>query len=665
MSNPAKILLAQHILAEPYLLSRFIFIQALYLPARRMDKKDNTYSPQTSGVPLCHSVTIMSALAAFVVLLVTASTIRAVFDPLQHSGGASPYFDAPTLPGLGPETPEGCVVDQAAYFVRHGSRYPEPGSFTGWQNLFFKIQNATFTAHGPLAFLPSWVPPVDNIAHEPLYLSSTGAREAFDFGVELRQRYGFTPGGGSFTVWSAGQQRVVDTGTYFLRGYLSSGNYLSDISLNRGHLIMLPDSLTPAEAANLTMTNGGGGAFADSLTPSSSCPAYAIYSGNGSTTSGVFKGTYQNQIAERLNGFLGRGGNLSFNATDVGVMQDLCGFGFEVSGDERFCEIFTGECVCLDPLPLPVPFSYPLRSLPASSSPPPPSSLHFKNVSNASHTEDEWLDYEYAADLNYYYGAGPGNPLSAATGYPWIKAVTSLFEAGPGNTVQGGTLTPPALIMGFSHDNNIPPLISALGLWNNTVLPFTHRDTNPGREFRSSHLVAFRGYVALERLNCGEGGDGAQLSSRALLNDTDLGVFHQAGVFGGNVLGSTSNASVSTSSTDDDMRTESAKRTTSQSQPKPQPQPQSKLYIRIRADNAPIPLPKCSSGPGQTCPLDEFVEMVNGPLARAAGDFGEVCGLGNLTGSGVSGLSEVKFLTTMGDGTEVLVGLDPVGLVQD
>jgi acid phosphatase len=43
------------------------------------------------------------------------------FNPLHHSGPASPYFDAPSISGISPDTPDGCVVDQAAYVVRHGS----------------------------------------------------------------------------------------------------------------------------------------------------------------------------------------------------------------------------------------------------------------------------------------------------------------------------------------------------------------------------------------------------------------------------------------------------------------------------------------------------------------------------------------------------------------
>lgn len=86
-------------------------------------------------------------------------------------------------------------------FINPNSRYPEPGSFSGWQALFTKFQNASYTASGPLSFIPTWIPPVDDQPHQPLYLTSTGARESFDLGVELRKRYRLTPGGANFTVW--------------------------------------------------------------------------------------------------------------------------------------------------------------------------------------------------------------------------------------------------------------------------------------------------------------------------------------------------------------------------------------------------------------------------------------------------------------------------------
>ncbi len=120
----------------------------------------------------------------------------------------------------------------------------------------------------------------------------------------------------------------MDTATYFVRGYLSQGNYLSSPGSNRGTVIALVDS-----AVNTT--------FADSLTPSSSCPAY----GNGDTgasSANAFRASYQQGIANRLNQFLD---GLELNATDIGVMQDLCGFSFEINGDKRFCDIFEGQSV--------------------------------------------------------------------------------------------------------------------------------------------------------------------------------------------------------------------------------------------------------------------------------------------------------------------------------
>jgi acid phosphatase len=49
--------------------------------------------------------------------------------------------------------------------------------------------------------MPSWTPAVDVMSNEPLYLTTAGSMEAFNLGVELRQRYGFTPGGENLTVW--------------------------------------------------------------------------------------------------------------------------------------------------------------------------------------------------------------------------------------------------------------------------------------------------------------------------------------------------------------------------------------------------------------------------------------------------------------------------------
>ncbi|KIY71023.1 phosphoglycerate mutase-like protein [Cylindrobasidium torrendii FP15055 ss-10] len=474
---------------------------------------------------------------------------EASFNPLQHSGPASPYFDAPSRYDIDADAvaPLGCKVDQAAYILRHGSRYAEPGSLKGWQSLYAKVQNATFDAYGPLRFIGAWTVPEDDIEHMSpsagAYLSTTGAREAFDLGRDLRLRYGFTPGGDNLTIYSAGQQRCVDTATFFLRGYLSQGNYANATGNNRGHIVTLPDSVKDAY-------------FADSLTPSSACPAYSA-ANNGSAISDAYRATFRQAIADRLNKYLK--GNLVFEPSDIGVMQDLCGFGTQVSGwkAEPFCKLFT---------------------------------------------EKEWLDYEYAHDLNYYYGAGPGNALSATVGYSWVKAISDLLASGPGATSQGGDATPAPLIMSFTHDNNIPPIMSALGLWNSSALDPLH--PNPKREFRSSYLVPFRGTIALERLTCIE--DAAKDPYNF---DTWSPITHSANttydMFSGDV--------------------------------------ETAQYVRVRVNNAPVPIPGCQSGPGKACALASFGDHV-AKMGRIAGGFAERCGLTNATGN----TDELTFYTHSG-----------------
>lgn len=173
--------------------------------------------------------------------------------------------------------------------------------------------------------------------------------------MQLRKRYGFTKGGDNFTVWyasvisrllfflrswnidnrSASQQRVLDTATYFARGYLSQGNYLTTPDENRGTIIPLPDSV------NFT--------FANSLTPSTGCPTYSA-GDTGSAHANAFRNTYQSNIAARLNQFLD---GLTLNATDIGVMQDLCGFQAEIDGDTRFCDVFEGKSLVIYRVGLP------------------------------------------------------------------------------------------------------------------------------------------------------------------------------------------------------------------------------------------------------------------------------------------------------------------------
>jgi len=193
--------------------------------------------------------------------------------------------------------------------------------------------------------------------------------------------------------------------------------------------------------------------------------------------------------------------------------------------------------------------------------------------------------------------------VAAATGFPWVKAVSDLFAVGPGQTTSNGTLTPPQLIMSFTHDNNLPPVVAALGLWNTSssrgVYPLSLTTPNPARTFRSSYLVAFRGYVALERMSC----------ARDSESDVVKHVSNQLPIPG-----------------------------------------EKDIFVRVLINRAPVPVPGCSSGPGATCPLHQFLSYVQ-QRGVASGDFVQTCGL-----QGVANATSVaSFLTTTPDPASVQV----------
>lgn len=62
-------------------------------------------------------------------------------------------------------------------------------------------------------------------------------------------------------------------------------------------------------------------------------------------------------------------------------------------------------------------------------------------------------------------------------------------------------------------------------------------------------------------------------------------------------------------------------------------------YVRINVNDGITALPECSSGPGSSCPLDEFAVLV-ARKGREFGEFREVCGLGREAGEGITFLHQ-------------------------
>lgn len=54
----------------------------------------------------------------------------------------------------------------------------------------------------------------------------------------------------------------------------------------------------------------------------------------------------------------------------------------------------------------------------------------------------------------------------------------------------------------------------------------------------------------------------------------------------------------------------------------------SKHYVRININDGIVSLPECESGPGSSCPLEEFLAFVQ-RRGGEIGDFRKMCGLGD------------------------------------
>ncbi|KAL6249076.1 hypothetical protein RBB50_004139 [Rhinocladiella similis] len=445
----------------------------------------------------------------------------AAFPPFL--GGNSPWFPGPNVSQISPETPAECTVDMAAFVSRHGSRYPDPGAYSGWQKLYWKIQNVTtsFTADEALAFVKDWQPVLTRPDRQISQISVGGYKELYDMGAAYRWRYPqLYSDGEPFVAWAnryqANQPRVVDSARLFTRGFVGP----NATSLGSVYVVNNTD---PRSLGN-------------SLAPSDLCPAYEDAGGGSLATTWANK--YLPPIAERINNLTTPPGVLNFTTDDVAVFPTLCGFETQITGrTSPWCSVLT---------------------------------------------EDELRQFEYAQDIRYYYGSGPGADKNSTFMLPFLEAVVARFQDGPSkvyvssssNGSTSGTFSPPPLIATFTNDGQINQLVSVIGVFDDQEpLPATHIPFP--QKYIASHYTTMRGTISFERLTC------------------------------------------------------------SNSQ-----------YVRILLNDAVYPVVACDSGPGRSCPLSQYAEIV-AQKQSAAGSFVATC-FGNESIAKTTGPVKTTFLMDIG-----------------
>ncbi|RMZ67995.1 histidine acid phosphatase [Pyrenophora seminiperda CCB06] len=213
-------------------------------------------------------------------------------------------------------------------------------------------------------------------------------------------------------------------------------------------------------------------------------------------------------------------------------------------------------------------------------------------------TKEEILQYEYAQDLRYWYGTGLGSDIEKYQMLPVVDMAVQRFVDGPNATYKtgNGIFTPPKIMASFTNDGQINQIAAAIGVFDNQQqLPGNM--SLPNRLFRSSQIVKMRGTVAFERLSC----------TASAPNSTHIYPH----------VHKISNCSTPTGPL----------------------KPAEETYMRIRINDVVYPVVNCTSGPGSSCPLLQYQDVIK-KKREEAGDFTKLC---NMTGGGLAGQPKATF----------------------
>ncbi|KAF9077976.1 phytase [Rhodocollybia butyracea] len=127
--------------------------------------------------------------------------------------------------------------------------------------------------------------------------------------------------------------------------------------------------------------------------------------------------------------------------------------------------------------------------------------------------EEAWKGFEYAMDLDKYYGTGYGQTLGPVEGVGYINELLARLTSTPVNdttqtntTLNASPATFPlnrTIYADFSHDNQLIAIFSAMGLFRQkTPLDPERYDADPSRTWITSQLTPFGGRMVVERMLC-------------------------------------------------------------------------------------------------------------------------------------------------------------------
>lgn len=447
------------------------------------------------------------------------------FDVLHHLSGDSPYFNSPGV-GLTAAVPDGCSVTRATYLIRHGDIY---GNDYEYENIISPFLQKLGNYSDKSAFT----------ADSSLAFLANWTSPITDPEEQLEK------------VTEMGKQDAGALGALIAQRYegilktnrsqpfkVWAGEATRDQDTAKAFINGMNASLSEA---TLVIVDEGKSQAANTLTPHSSCDEFDP--AGGSEEEETFINVYGPKVAARLNGLAAS--SFNWTAMDVFAAQALCGYDTisrngTLSG---FCHLFT---------------------------------------------ENEWLSFEYANDLMYHRSLGYGNELAPILGMPWLSASTRLLAGTANATSANSSAGAQSLFISFTHREEPPFIVTALGLFNesNSSMPTT--SINYERSWKTSQILPFLANVALEALSCNATATGTGPNSTAT-----------------EINGNTTESS----------------------------------FVRVLVNSAAIPIPGCASGPSGSCPMKNFTSFIADRTSKY-GDFVGACKLNTTNATNTLGIYE-------------------------
>ncbi|KAL7412073.1 histidine phosphatase superfamily [Mrakia frigida] len=441
--------------------------RSTYLPTTQSNKKEEEQQQQHRAQPsartgISFSSPILLSLLLTLAFLASQTSSLPSFLQLNSNnpkkstgfdevfsflGPYSPYINQPSAQGVEYELPEGCEVSQVNVLQRHGARYPTSGAKTLIQTALLKLKDidvSSLPSDSLFRFLEGY-----EFKAEPDQLTDYGRKEAYDAGSFFSERYweGFKDRKG---VWvrSSGQERVVESGRFFMQGFEGKPFLLGNVSalpevdmlVSEEEGCVNPLSVYTCEADN-------------NLSPHP-----------GQIAEREWLGTFGPAVAARINRLL-PGANLS--TSNILSLMSLCGFDSlrKVSPTTSpWCDVFTLE---------------------------------------------EWKQNEYYYDVSKYYAHAHGSPYGKVKGASFVNELVArlidsehVVQAGSSNMSLIGPPGGERIFVDFSHDNTMAEILAALEMLKDVDDLPTRPHPIPLHDFVVSKVVPFSGRFVFERITC-------------------------------------------------------------------------------------------------------------------------------------------------------------------